>query len=462
MKFKWDKKYLYWGITAFLVIVACTIFYLGLSKIDIIFSVIGSLLSVLTPVLYGFIIAYLLSPVATFFEKPCFRRLFYTIQDKKQENFIKAHPDQTPPPKTFPVRKIARGLSVFVTMTLAFSFIIGLFWLVLPQLYLTISGLVTKLPEYTDNITAWISDMLKNFPEAQNYVLDFTENITEQIKGWLSNDLLPQMNDIVGTVSNGVMGAISAALNLLLGFIIAIYFLNSKELFAAQSKKILYSFLSAKNANRIINSTRNIHEKFGSFISGKLIDSLIIGFLFFIVLTIFQMPYALLIAVIMGVTNIVPFFGCFIGAIPSALLMLLVDPLQALYFIIIVVVIQQFDGNVLSPKILGGSTGLSSFWVIFALLVGQGIFGFAGLIIGIPLFAVIYTFTKDKISARLADKNLPTDSNDYRDIEHIDHESNQAIPFTHNTYVKKEKRTIKQKIADKKDKKANKSKEQEK
>lgn len=436
MKFKWDKKYLYWGVTAFLVVVSSIVFFLIINRFDVVMSFFGTVLTVLTPIIYGFVIAYLLSPVATFFEKPCFRRLFYTIQDKKEEAFLKKNPGLEPPPRTFPVRKVARVLSVVITMILAFGFIVGLFWLVLPQLVETISGLVKNMPTYIDNLSAWLSNLLKDYPEIEKYVLEITSSLSENITTWLSTDFLPQLNNIWENVSSSLLGIFSTATNLLLGFIIAIYFLNSKELFAAQCKKILYSFLNLKSATKIINTSRHLHKTFGNFISGKLLDSLIIGFLFFIFLTVFNLPYAMLVSIIMGVSNIIPFFGPFIGAVPSLLLIMLVDPIQCLYFLIMVVIIQQFDGNILAPRIIGESTGLPSFWVVFALLVGQSIFGFWGLIIGIPLFAVIYSLVKAKISDQLANKNLPTDSNDYREIKHIDAESSQPQYFVHEPYVK--------------------------
>lgn len=446
MKFKWDKKYLYWGVTAFLAISASVVFFLGLSRIGEIWEVVLTLLSTLTPVLYGFIIAYVLSPVATFIEKPCLRRLFYTIQDKKRERFLKKYPDKLPPEKTFPVRKVARVASVAITMILALALITGMIWIVLPSLIETVTALVNNMPTYVTQITDWVSSLLENYPEAKEYVLQFTGGISDMINKWLSTDLLPQMNNIWNMISSNVMNIISVLMNLLLGLVIAIYFLNSKELFSAQAKKIVYCLFKTRTANKIIDATRNIHKSFGQFLTGKLIDSFIIGALYIIVMSIFNMPYALLAGVIMGITSIIPFFGPFIGAVPCILLMLLADPIQCIYFVILMIVIQQLDGNVLAPKIIGDSTGLSSFWVIFGMLVGQSLFGFAGLIIGIPLFAVVYNFIKNRVHHGLVAKKLPHDSNEYRDIHHIDDETGEAVMFPHPPYMKKqqEKKSIKQ------------------
>ncbi len=439
MKYRWHKKYLYWGVTAFLVIAASIVFFLGLSRVEPILEKIFSFLSILTPVLYGFIIAYVLSPVATFFEKPCFRRLFYTIQDRKRENFIKKNPGKTPPEKTFPVRKVARVLSVVVTIILALLLLGGMIWILLPQLIETVTSLVNNMPTYVKQISEWVSGLLENYPDIKAYVLQFTGGISDMLNNWLSTELLPQMNNIWDLISSNVMNVINVTINLLLGVVIAVYFLNSKELFAAQGKKIAYCLFKTKHANNIITTVRDIHKSFGQFITGKLIDSFIIGALYIVIMSILGMPYATLAGVIMGVTSIIPFFGPFIGAIPCTLLMLLADPLQCLWFLILVIIIQQIDGNILAPKIIGDSTGLSSFWVIFGMLVGQGIFGFAGLIIGIPLFAVVYSFAKRRVARGLEEKNLPSDSNDYRDIHHIDDETGEPVMFPHPPYMKKAK-----------------------
>ena len=453
MKYKWDKKYLYWGITAFLVAAATCVFFVMLSGIDGILSALGTFFGILTPVLYGFIIAYVLSPVATFIEKPCLRRLFYTIQDKKRERFLKNHPGEEPPPKTFPVRRVARVLSVTFTMLLALAIVIGIIWILLPEMIKTISLLIENIPSYVDNISKWISDTLANYPEIEKYVLSFTSGLSDMLNNWLSTELLPSMNNIWDLITSNVMTIINVSMNLLLGFVIAIYFLNSKELFAAQFKKIAYCIFKTKTANKTINTVREIHRSFGHFITGTLINAFIVGAMYIVVLNIFNMEYAILISVIMGITCIIPFFGPFIGAVPCILLLLLADPWQCLYFVIIMIIIQQLDGNVISPKIIGDSTGLSSFWVIFGMLVGQGIFGFAGLIIGIPMFAVIYAFVKTRVAHGLERRELPQDSDDYREIHHFDEDSGEPVMFPHPPYMKKDKEKRSFKDFFKKDKK---------
>lgn len=425
MNFKWDKKYLHWGITAFAVIVAGTVFLVALLNYESVASAVGAVWNMLMPLVMGFVIAYVLSPIATFFEKSCFRKIAFFIDKKKKERLFKSNPAAVPEDNMLSIKKACRALSVVATMLFAVILFVGLFFAVIPQLFETVQTLINNMPNYISESNAWLTDLLEDYPDISAAVSEFFNNITTYIMDWLKTSILPQMTDIVGTLSSGIMSVISVFLNVILGFIISIYFLYHKELFAAQIKKVLYAFLKPKTTNAILRNMREINIKFGGFFTGKLIDSFIVGVLFFILMTIFNMPYAMLVSVLMGVFNIIPYFGPIIGAVPSALLILMENPLACLYFIIMVVVIQQLDGNVISPKILGDSTGLSSFWVIFAILLGQSIFGFVGLIIGIPLFAVIYSFCKAKITKRLEKKGLPSDSNVYRKVAFIDAETGE-------------------------------------
>ena len=203
------------------------------------------------------------------------------------------------------------------------------------------------------------------------------------------------------------MNILNEVLNFLIGLIVSVYLLFSKEQYSAQCKKMTYAFLKTNHANMLLHLTKKSNEIFGGFIIGKIIDSAIIGVLCFIGLSLIKMPYTLLVSVIVGVTNVIPFFGPYIGAIPSAFLILLSDPKKGLYFIIFILVLQQIDGNVIGPKILGNSTGLSPFWVVFSILIGGGMFGFVGMIMGVPTFAVIYYIISMITSQRLERKNLP-------------------------------------------------------
>jgi predicted PurR-regulated permease PerM len=222
-----------------------------------------------------------------------------------------------------------------------------------------------------------------------------------------------------------VFGVVKVLLNIFVGIIISIYLLAGKEKFIGQTKKLIYTLFDARRGNVIIATARKSNDIFGGFIGGKIVDSLIIGLLCYIGTTILNMPYAVLVSVVVGITNVIPFFGPYIGAIPSFVIIALANPIKGVYFLIFIIILQQLDGNVIGPKILGDSTGLSPFWVVFAILVAGGIFGFVGMLLGVPTFAVIYYIIQELISARLAKKKLPQDTDSYIKAQELDVESNE-------------------------------------
>ena len=209
------------------------------------------------------------------------------------------------------------------------------------------------------------------------------------------------------------MSLLSSIWNIVLGLIVSIYLLIDKEKFCALSRKITCALFNEEHSQVAIDLAHRTNDTFGKFLSGKIIDSAIIGILTFIILTIFKMPYTILISVIIGITNIIPFFGPFFGAIPSFVIIMFVSPVKALWFLLIILIIQQLDGNVIGPKILGDSIGISAFWILFALLVAGKILGLVGMIIGVPLFAIIYSIIKDITESKLRKKGLPTETSDY-------------------------------------------------
>ena len=233
---------------------------------------------------------------------------------------------------------------------------------------------------------------------------------------------------MISGVYTSVVSVVNLVKNALIGIIVMLYLLNIKDTLTAQAKKVIYSLFPLPAANEMVETWRYIHSVFGGFIIGKLVDSLIIGILTFIWLSVIKMPYTVLISVIVGVTNIIPFFGPFIGAIPSAVLVLLVNPKKCVWFLLSILVIQQLDGNIIGPKILGNSTGISSFWVLFSILLFGGILGPVGMIIGVPTFAVIYRLTAKWINRRLKKKELSTITDDYGTLDHIDE--------NHKTYIR--------------------------
>ncbi len=395
------KKYIY----SFVVIAAAIVLFFILKNLAAIVGAIKTVLSVLSPVVYGFVFAYILNPVMTFFDG-LLSKLFL----KKMK-------------KTELASKLARGLSVFFTMVLAIAIVFFLGYMMLPELYNSIAGLVVTLPDEVTAFSEKLSAAVNDYIGSDALVV----GVSDYINNWIQTDLASLVNTWAAEVASGVIVAVGVVTNICVGFIICIYFLNGKERFIAGIKKIICAFVKKERVvNKIFDTARHSHRVFGGFLSGKLLDSLIIGVLNFIVMLIFGLPYPLLISVIVGVTNIIPFFGPFIGAVPSTLLILLQDPFQALIFVIIIIVIQQLDGNIIGPKIIGNSTGLSSFWVIVAITVGGGLFGMVGMIIGVPAFAVIYDIVAGIINDRLKKRKLPQQTDFYEDLEHIGEEAQTA------------------------------------
>lgn len=277
---------------------------------------------------------------------------------------------------------------------------------------------------------------MKNNPDLEQTVDEFLVQYSPKLLDYFDTNLLPNINGLVKTLSLSVIGIFKAFWNFIIGFIISIYVLGSKEKFAGQAKKIVYALFDRKTGNEVISTFRFIHGTFIGFIGGKIVDSVIIGIICFICTNIIGTPYAILVSVIIGVTNVIPFFGPWIGGIPSALLVLMVDPLQALYFIILILIIQQFDGNILGPKILGDSTGLSGFWVIFSITIFGGLFGVPGMVVGVPIFAVFYAGVKTIVNRALRKRELPTDLQPYMTVGQIDEQK----AFTKYVPVKKKKK----------------------
>lgn len=420
MKFKIDKKYFYWGITAFLVIVASILFYYILFHRSSLSSGIDTIIGISMPIIDGFVLAYLMTPVLNQIERriiePLYKKAKLPVNAKSQKRI--------------------RGLSILVTVILILIVLFEFFGLVIPEVIRSIQSIIFQLPIYINNLNHWALGLMKNNPDLEQTVNDLLAQYSPKLLDYFNTNLLPNINGLVKTLSLSVIGIFKALWNFIIGFIISIYVLGSKEKFAGQAKKIAYALFDRKTGNEIISNFRFIHETFIGFIGGKIVDSIIIGIICFICTNIIGTPYAILVSVIVGVTNVIPFFGPWIGGVPSALLVLMVDPMQALYFIILILVIQQFDGNILGPKILGDSTGLSGFWVIFSITIFGGLFGVLGMVVGVPIFAVLYAGVKSVINRMLRKKELPTDLQPYMTVGEIDEKKS----FTKYIPVKKKKR----------------------
>lgn len=407
MRMRWKNPYIKWGLTALLVIMGSIMFYYLLfhsSNIKTAFSIV---VGIMMPVVFGFILAYLLTPVLNSIEQ----KILYPVRKLlKLKEGAKTH-------------KRIRMLSVLVTALLFYLIIHLLISMLVSQIVPSIQNIVSNFDTYMSNFTVWMNQLLADNPEIKDYAINLINRYSEELELFLNETVLAKSSELIKTVSLSVLGIFKTMWNFIIGFIISIYILGSKEKFAVQAKKLIYACYQPDSANVIINNFRFAHNTFIGFISGKILDSIIIGMLCFIGTTIMQTPYAALISVIIGVTNIIPFFGPFLGAIPSAVLILVVDPMHPLncvYFVIFILVLQQVDGNLIGPKILGDSTGLSGFWVIFAITLFGGLFDVLGMIVGVPIFAIIYAAVRSHVNSALIKKNMPIKSDVYENIECVD------------------------------------------
>ncbi len=404
MKFHFNKKYFYWGLTASLAIIAGILFYYILFHGEKFSAALHSLITISMPILDGFILAYLITPILNGIERRVIKPVYAKIKKTESEKDGKR----------------IRGISILVTIIVIFLIAYEFFALVIPELIRSVQSIIFQFPMYVKNLTVWATGLLENNPELESTVNEFFNKYSEKMTGFLNTSVMPAVNSLLISLSTSVISFFKGMWNFIIGFIISIYIVASKETFAGQIKKVVYAFFDTASANQLISNFRFIHTTFSGFLSGKIIDSAIIGVICFVCTNIIGTPYAILVSVIIGVTNVVPFFGPWLGAIPSALLILMVNPTQCLYFIILILVIQQFDGNILGPKILGDSTGLSSFWVIFSITLFGGIFGILGMVVGVPIFAVLYAGFRALVNKQLAKKKLPTQTQPYLTVGSIE------------------------------------------
>ena len=387
MKEKLEKYFTKELFGTFLLVCGGILFYFILDRFNEVWNSIRWLLSIFKPFLWGFIIAYFVNFFVVFFEKHSFRKV---------KN-----------PKTQRVFSMLCGyILALIIVTLCIAIIV-------PQTIRSISTLIDNTPTYIHNFvqfeTAYAAEHSWAM-EMSNWLTEHLLNLENSIPTFFTDYVLPYTVNITTTITGTVI-------NLFVAIIVSIYFIGSKERFYAQIKKMMYAHLKTERVDRIISLTNLSNETFSNFISGKLIDSLIIGIIAFICLSIFRFPYAMLLAVIIGITNIIPFFGPFLGAIPSFFIILIVDPGKAFWFLLFILILQQVDGNIIGPKILGYSIGLAAIWIVVSVIIGNELFGFIGMVIGVPAFAVFYTLFKKWSEKKLEEKGLPTNTEDYASEE---------------------------------------------
>ena len=382
---KWDKKYLNWGITAFCVIAASIVFYMLLRYIPVIGKFFSKTIKILSPFIWGLVLTYLLAPLM--------RKLS---------------------------SKMPRWIAVIICIIILLVVIAALIYLIIPQLYSSIETIVVNAPSYADTVTKWIEKGLENHPEAENYAMEWLNKFSDGIVDLLKNQVLPSLGSVVSNVTTGLYYVLRGIYNLVIGIVVSVYLLGNLEKFESGMRRLLFTLFSVEKAERIRSSLKFIDKTFMGFITGKLLDSAIIGLICYIFCAIVNIPYALLVSVIVGVTNVIPFFGPFIGAIPSALIILLVSPVKCLIFIVFIIVLQQVDGNLIGPKILGNSIGINGFWVMFSIIIGAGFFGFWGMLLGVPVFVCIYTAVDKLITRKLERSDLPKETASYEKLDYID------------------------------------------
>ncbi len=393
-----DRKYFKWGMTALCVIFVSIVLVVIFIDLPGFFSMIRSLMGILSPLIIGVVIAFLLNPLANFVD----RRLQPFLLRRKMK------PEKAD--------KLSRIASLLFAVIFGALIVYAFFSMLLPQLYESVTGIVNNAQTYYESIERWITNILEDNPEILSYVERALDTGFEFIKNWLTTSFLSDVQKVLTTLTTSVVALVSSVANLLIGCVASIYLLWSKKTFLAQIKKIVVAVFKPATADHLLEIGRYSNRIFNGFVIGKIIDSAIIGVLCYIGMSIIKLPYPALVATIVGVTNIIPFFGPIIGAVPCALLILLVNPLQAFYFVIFVIVLQQIDGNVIGPKILGNTVGISGFWVLASITVATGLFGFGGMILGVPVFAIIYMIISDAVNAALRRKGRPTLTTDYYGI----------------------------------------------
>ncbi len=408
------SQYIGWGITAFAVIAAGVLFYFSIDYMGDLVKAIRSLMGILSPFIWGLVISYLLVPSMMMYERKLFRPLVASIKKRR--------------PKVKLSKKLPRVLSLILAEIVMLLLITALIYLIVPQVYDSISAIITNSPAYFESASKAIDNLLHDFPEIEMYATKVFGNITETLTKWATNTLLPSMENIVTNITTGVFSVVKAVYNIVIGMIVSIYILYNKEPFIAHYRKALYCLFKPEKARKISSALRFADRTFMGFIVGKLLDSAIIGMICYVGCVVMRMPYDLLISVIIGVTNIIPFFGPFIGAIPSALLVLLVDPKMCLWFVIFIIVLQQIDGNIIGPKILGTSIGINGFWVLFSIVFFGGLFGFWGMLLGVPTFVIIYTAIERTVNRKLESRQLPTDASVYANLDYIDPVTHKPVP----------------------------------
>lgn len=386
MKIDWNKKYTTIAMYVFLVVVSCLFVFLTISNFDSIRSWWNKFVTMMHPFIIGVVLAYLLNFILNLYERVLFSYKPFNLMSPK----------------------VKRGLGILCAYISALMLIMLFFAFVLPQVIDSINGLISSIPKYLSNISVYATEISNKIYVPQEQMDLLVTAINDSV-----NSIIAFIANLLPIIIDKAFSVTSSILNIIMGIIISIYILIDKERFAALSKKIAYAILDKQRVIKLIDFIKYSENIFSRFIGGKILDSAIIGVLTFIILVIAKIPYTILIAVVIGVTNVIPVFGPFIGAIPCVIILFFIDPSKALWFILIIIIIQQIDGNIIGPYILGDSVGVSAFWILFSVLIFSKMFGIVGMVIGVPIFAVFYSLIKTIVEEKLKKKRLPLKTEDY-------------------------------------------------
>ena len=395
MKRLFDSKVGQLALVGFLVIAASIAFYFFMFHISSIFNAIKKIFSILTPFIIGLVLAYIMNPLVKLFEKNLFKGV-------KRNNY-------------------RRNLSILCSVVIILGALIGLMAVVVPQLLYSVQSLAINASSYANNLEKTVTGWLSKSPDLYNTISPHIDGIKNQIIEIANKTVIPSPEDAWLMFSNGVKGVLSGLFNMFIGLIFSVYILANSAKFGAQIRKALYSLFDINKVNAAIEEIKHVNQVFQSFMIGKICDSF--GFVFvctFLFLVIFNYPYALLIAFIIGLTDLIPYFGPYIGTIPSALLIFLISPIKALIFIGFIIFLQQVDSNLVTPKIQTQATGLPSFWVLFSIMLFGGLFNLIGILIAVPCFTIIYELSRDYVESRLRKKNLPDDTDYYYNLDNLE------------------------------------------
>ncbi len=397
------------GVTAFLTVVCCILFFFFLWRFQGFADILNKIMSTGQPIIFGLGLAYLLNPVMKFFESRFFKLLKSRMKEERK------------------ARRAARGIGVAFAVFFLLLIIGLLIAAIVPSVVNSIMSLSETIQGSIGSFSTWLEDIFHGENRLTESIEAVVTYITTSLETWLTDTFLPEAQGYISQITSGVISFLRSVLNFIIGIVVAVYVLSIKETLIGQSKKIIYAVFKPKRGNLIMETLRKTDEIFGGFIMGKLLDSAIIGVICYIGCLILRMPNAMLIAVIIGVTNVIPFFGPIIGAVPCVLFVLIQSPIHALYLVIFILVLQQVDGNIIGPKILGDSIGLSTFWVMFAILIAGGMWGFFGMLLGVPSFGVIYYLTRRIVAYGLTKRNLPSSTVDYIHMMKVDEETNELL-----------------------------------